>query len=270
MSTNLNKFIIVSSTYHDPLFRLREILLSTSDFMLTHFKEVNICFTPTTSSEAIDFLEKNGFKINKSTSSLRVNTYNSSLKQALASEHLNNNNRILCIDFDRLLHWIVNYPKELEGVLYESLEVDYLHLGRSSRAFNTHPRTQKLTESVINKLCSKTLGFDDEFDIISVCSIMNRKLADGLLKINHHSPTGIYYNWPLYLWKHASRSKYLEVEGLEWETPDQYQPEILKDGYERWLEDFQSSEQWIRRVDFIRDCVEEISHIADFQIKSQF
>lgn len=270
MSPNLNNFIIVSSTYHDPLFRLREMLLTCLDFMTTHFKDVNICLTPTTSPQAIDFLEKKGFKVHKCNNSSRVNIYNSSLKQALDSGNLDNKSRILCIDFDRLLHWIAKYPKELKGVLYESHEVDYLHLGRTSRAFDSHPRTQILTESVINKLCSKTLGFGEDFDMISVCSIMTQSLAKGLLKINHHSPTGIYYNWPLYLWKHAESSKYLEVEGLEWETPDQYQPEILKEGYEKWLETFQSSEQWIRRVDFIRDCVEEISHIADFQIKSQF
>ena len=83
MSLISSKSVLVSSTYHDPLFRLREKLQSSLNFIKSFFKEVYICYTPITSPEAIDFLEENKFIACKSPSLNQVDTYNSALKLGL-------------------------------------------------------------------------------------------------------------------------------------------------------------------------------------------
>jgi hypothetical protein len=65
-------------------------------------------------------------------------------------------------------------------------------------------------------------------------------LAKKLLKTQTKSIYGFYCEWPITLWRHAENPAYVEVEGLEWETPDRYQEEIKKKGYERWLREFQT------------------------------
>ncbi|HZW32494.1 MAG TPA: hypothetical protein VFF52_17400, partial [Isosphaeraceae bacterium] len=49
-----------------------------------------------------------------------------------------------------------------------------------------------------------------------------------------------------------------EVEGLEWETPDQYAAEIARLGYAAWLEQFQSALQWRRRVEMASLWIEAV------------
>src|SRR5205085_8065553 len=42
------------------------------------------------------------------------------------------------------------------------------------------------------------------------------------------------------------------VEGLEWETPDQYPDEIAVLGYAAWLAQFESPAQWRHRAEMVR------------------
>ncbi len=263
-------FILVS-TYHDPLFRLEEVIKQSLPFLKTHFKKIFICYTPLTSSNAVEFLKKNNITAQISPNLTQVDTYNTSLKLALEHEQYSSDTKLLSIDFDRVVHWIMHYPNELLNVLHQSSQFDFVHLARTPRAFNTHPKTQRATEQIINDLCSAVIGFKEKsIDMVSVCFLMTPSLAKELLQITHHSPSGIYYTWPIYLWKKSSTPKYVEVEGLEWETPDQYQPEIIKQGHEQWLKRFQSFDEWNKRVQFIKDCVEEIIHLAEWKILDTF
>ncbi len=270
MATLSKENIILASTYHDPSFRLRILASTCLDFIKKHFKKVVISYTPMTSPKAIAFLEEKGFITRQSPSTTQVDTYNAALELALNLDQDIHFTKIFYSDFDRLIHWIVNYPEELKKVLLESSKTDFLHLGRSPRAFDTHPKTQKMTEVIINELCSNVLELKEKLDLLSACFIITKSLAKGLLHVLNHTPSGIYYTWPLYLWKHGMHPKYLEVEGLEWETPDQYQPEISREGYENWVRGFQSFEQWNKRVQFISECVEEIKCITECKLRNNF
>ncbi len=42
-------------------------------------------------------------------------------------------------DFDRLLTWIKEYPAELNSFIQNIVDVDYLIIGRTEKAFQTHP-----------------------------------------------------------------------------------------------------------------------------------
>ena len=51
----------------------------------------------------------------------------------------------------------------------------------------------------------------------------------------------------------------IEVEGLEWETPDQYKDKIDKEGYSQWLSEFESLPEWEKRVKLIEKSTEVLT-----------
>lgn len=216
--------------------------------------------TPSTSSEVVEFLVKEGFKVTTSPSMNQIDTYSSAMKLALEFVDERNIQKIFYIDLDRLIHWITFFPNELSKLPKEA-DVDYLHIGRSARAFETHPETQKSTEVVVNEIASLALEFENVIDILSACFVVNVRLGKKMLASKNDTSMGFYCSWPVTCWAHASSKKYIEVEGLEWETPDRFQDEIKKIGYETWLEQFQTAAEWQNRTELMRECLKELMNI---------
>jgi hypothetical protein len=154
----------------------------------------------------------------------------------------------LC-DFDRVLHWAAHYPDELRQVIGEITNYDLLILGRTERAFATHPPHQAETERLANLVFSKVYG--QERDITSGSRGLSRRAAERLLIHSHEEGAGVDAEWPLIVSRFRElRSDYLLCEGLEFETADSYQAEIAQaGGLERWLE-AQSArpELWLHRL----------------------
>jgi hypothetical protein len=251
---------VVSSTLHEPQFRLKSALLTALPTIKNLFSEIVICCTSSTGKEVKDFLLKQGFLVPISPSLRQFETYKLALSTALECIKNPENQKIFYIDFDRLIHWINNYPEELRSVL-NNVDVDNLHIGRTSRAFNTHPLTQITTERIANEFGSKLLGAKNTKDIISVCNIFTKELGERILKVNNTTAAGFYCSWPVCLWRWAEEKRYIEVEGQEWETPDRFQKEIKQMGYEKWLEQFQSPFEWEKRVLLLQECLHELYRI---------
>ena len=57
---------------------------------------------------------------------------------------------IIYCDFDRILHWMEYHPEELQRVTQQITPFDFTILGRTPRAFATHPRIHRDTEAIIN------------------------------------------------------------------------------------------------------------------------
>jgi hypothetical protein len=76
-------------------------------------------------------------------------------------------NHLFYCDFDRALHWIKTYPEELTQIVESPPDNDYVLIGRTKRAFQTHPKTQTMTEGIGNTLASKMLNFPETRDILS-------------------------------------------------------------------------------------------------------
>lgn len=263
---NQQKHLFLCSTIHDPEFRLKSLLESTLSTIKNLFKTRIVCCTAATSDELQRYLTNEDFNVKISNSEKQIDVYRLALKATLSEIDNTPNQMIFYIDFDRLLHWIYSYSHELTEILNNNPNIDYLHIGRTQRAFNTHPLTQKDTENIINEVSSKILGFPDTKDIISVCAIFTKYLGERLLKVNNITSTGFYGTWPIILWTLANTKRYIEVEALEWETPDRFKKEINKLGYEKWLEQFQSSSEWKKRVQFVREFMLEIHELTKYNI----
>ncbi|MFX1384952.1 MAG: hypothetical protein ACFFBP_21190 [Promethearchaeota archaeon] len=258
---NSNKFLLCS-TFHDPEFRLKNLLNKVASSIITFFSKTVICLTPTTSEEVYKFLTEEGFKIVIEPSIRNVDTYRKAIKETLNKIENPQNEKIFYIDFDRLVHWINAYPNEFIDLFNNSVNVEYLHIGRTLRAFETHPLTQQKTEFIINEIGSKVLGFPKTIDIISVCCIFTKDLGEKLLKVKNETATGFYCTWPLLFWNWATKKKYIEVEGLEWETPDRFKVEIADLGYKDWMIQFQSPIEWEKRVRYLHEGLLELSNLS--------
>ncbi len=244
----------LASTLHDPENRLNELAINYGPIIKQMFKTSHVIVTPLTNPKIIKTLKNLEFETSMGYKNT-FDTYKKALKSALNS----NQELIFYCDFDRILHWAKTHPNELKNILNSYLDYDFLLLARTSRAFNTHPKTQIKTEEIINQIASKASGFTITKDIISACWRFTPRLVEKLLQLQIENTNGFYCEWPIVAWRQAQNPKYLEVEGLEWETPDRYPKEIKDKGYKRWLQEFQTPQEWEKRIKILKDAIQSIS-----------
>jgi hypothetical protein len=215
------------------------------------FDSASVAYTPKTHHDTVTLLKDNGYSAFKA-----KDTVISSYQTALTASTRSNVDRIFYCDLDRALHWIKTYPNELRTLAEPSPPNDFVLIGRTKRAFETHPETQTLTEGVGNTLTSKVLGFQETRDILGTTWILTPSSAKKILKMKPSNRYGFYAEWPIFLWKTAQNPAYVESEGLEWETPDRYQEEIKAKGFDEWRRSFQTASEWRKRTEMLRDFVD--------------
>jgi hypothetical protein len=138
-------------------------------------------------------------------------------------------------------------------------------IGRTRRAFETHPETQTMTESIGNTVTSQVLGFTEPRDVLGTTWILTPALAGKILNLEPSNRYGFYAEWPIQLWNNSTNPTYIEVEGLEWETPDRYRQEIAQAGYLSWKESYQNVQEWRKRNLMLRDMIEATITRIHFQ-----
>ncbi len=139
----------------------------------------------------------------------------------------------LC-DFDRALHWSARYPAEMAAVAVDVARHDMLILGRTARAWASHPPYQTETEALFNKVFALATGLP--WDIGAGSRGLSRRAAGAVLATAHDPTVGTDAEWPLLL---LGRTGFClghrRCEGLEFETADSFAPEIEQAGsYQAW------------------------------------
>lgn len=137
-------------------------------------------------------------------------------------------------DFDRALHWVAHYPGELEAIIADIPNYDLLVLGRTDRAWATHPPYQAETEPLFNKVFALVTG--RPWDVGAGSRGLSRRAAEMLLDLSREQTIGIDAEWPLLALERASFCVgFRACEGLEFETADRFGPEIeAAGGYAAW------------------------------------
>ena len=239
--------VCLASPFHDPEGKLLELLQEQGEVLLKLYKgDAFISVSFTTNPAIITVLKKQGFQIRKQTktenSSVAAN-YGAALKMTSKTA----NKHIHLLDFDRALHWVKRFPRELRDVIailptYKG----YVSFVRTPRAFQSHPQTQRDTETIINAIASEVAGMT--VDIMSGSFGFQKTLAQKIIKEAKRNDYGIYAETLLIALRHKYLIATIEVEGLEWETPDQFKDSIQQEGYTAWLHDFESLPEWKKRV----------------------
>jgi len=247
--------VSLASPLHDPKGLIVPILKKNG----TKLKEIyssNIAVNVTseTSEEAKKLLAELKFNTQISEEGSIGKDYRNAIALALTL----NTSFIHLLDFDRALHWAENFFDELKKVEEQIVNYSgYVCFVRSKKAFETHPITQRSTETVVNAIASEVAGLG--VDIMSGSLGMERRLAEFVVKESKRDDFGFYAEPLIIAKKHEFKIHTIEVDGLEWETPDQYKEQIEKYGYSGWLTRFQSLTEWEKRVKLLDETTQVLS-----------
>lgn len=164
---------------------------------------------------------------------------------------------LLYCDGDRALHWAERYPQELELANRQVQGHDFTVLGRTPRAYATHPAFQRDTEVLFNRLFAARTGLP--WDVGAGGRGLSRRAAQAVLAGCPDLEMSVDVSWPLFLRQAGGFSLgYLECEGLEFETADRFGPEIAAaGGYAHWLAAMENDpRQWLVRLEVARKEIE--------------
>ncbi|HKZ34336.1 MAG TPA: hypothetical protein VJ179_00505, partial [Patescibacteria group bacterium] len=240
---------------HDPDGRYLQMLEKHGSVLSQFYSRISICATPKTSRMTISSMKQLGWAVDV-TESLYGEGRKIALQQAERQKMYH------CSDLDRMLHWVSVYPSELKDVL-KYAQGDFLILGRTDRAFQTHPFSWQLTESAINTVASQLLG--KEVDITAGACLFSEKAKTLFLRSSKEKGFGVCGEWPLLIQDAGMKVLYRSVEGYEWEDPDRFQEEITFQGYERWLSDtYLTEEEWMKRIDLLKEQVKGMFDLTQF------
>jgi SAM-dependent methyltransferase len=124
-------------------------------------------------------------------------------------------------DLDRLLRWVETKPAEWQKTLAEFQDWDYLIIGRSQQAYDTHPQALIQTEAISNLVVSYFLG--RPVDVSAGSKGFSRGAVEFLMA--HIQPLraiGADAEWTILLQRAGFRIGQLAVDGLDWESADQF------------------------------------------------
>jgi hypothetical protein len=231
----LEPTVTLAVTAHEPDERLAALTAAHLPALSSHYAQVVAYCSQETHPAMLHLLRRQGawVQVDSGQSSgidrlgiVRRETLRAGLRAG--SSHLH-----LC-DFDRAIHWVSRYPGELEAVIAAIPDYDLLVLGRTARAWDTHPPYQAETEPLFNRVFGLVSGLP--WDVGAGSRGLSRRAAQTLLEISQELTVGVDAEWPLLLLNRAGyRVGHRVCEGLEFETADRFGPEIEAAGsYAAW------------------------------------
>jgi hypothetical protein len=237
---------------HDPdnsLYALTEALLP--DIMPVYSTFIARCSVATDDS-TLNLLDEFGAHVWRETDAPVGAQYLGRVRRgALAAGLQASADHIHLCDFDRLLHWHMSYPDELRAVVEEIITHDLIVMGRTERAFATHPACQVETERLSNHVFHLAAG--RTWDISSGSRGLSRQAAMWLIEHSTEEHFGVDAEWPILLMGDpAFRVAYRACEGLEFETPDRFPAEVeAAGGVDAWVAQADmSADEWARRLQY--------------------
>jgi len=227
--------VALAVTVHHPDERLALMMDCHLEDLVRRYSAATACCSFETHPAIIERLRNHGLRVRISRSESRgidqIGQVRCETIQAGLEAHTTH---LQMCDFDRALHWAARFPQELDQVVMEIARYDFLVLGRTPRAWATHPAYQTETEPLFNKVFALATGRD--WDIGAGSRGLSRRAAETLLTASQERTVGVDAEWPLLLLNRPGfRVGYRPCEGLEFETADRCGPEIERAGsYEAW------------------------------------
>lgn len=166
---------------------------------------------------------------------------------------------IMYCDGDRLLHWLEHHADELASVVERIPEHDFTVLGRTGRAFRSHPATQYDTERIVNCVFARISGH--EWDVTAAARGLSRVAAQVIVGESNDDTFGNDASWPLLIQQHKQLTMAeIKTEGLEYETAQKYADATAKmGGDEQWKAQIDSNPlKWLNRLNLARIEVESM------------
>jgi hypothetical protein len=248
--------IILASTHHDPEGQMLAQTARVLPTLTALFDAVEVFLTAQTVPEAESILTQGGARGQRGDSGMPVGHEHlglwrrAALGAALAGQPAGE--IFLFCDLDRALHWGERYPDELRAALDYTRAYDCTVFGRTARAYASHPRVQRDTEAIANHVFALASGLP--WDMMSACRGLSRRAAELIVASCDDDTVGSDCSWPLVCRRAGMSLSYLETDGMEFETLDRYEDELVAPGgAAAWLERFDADpQQWVGRIELAR------------------
>jgi hypothetical protein len=245
--------IVLAATHHDAEGRQEAQLTRLMPLLRELYAGLALVLTPQTLPSTVALLHDAGTRLyvgaaDVPTGHLHLGRWRR-MAVATALEQFPAATTIHFCDFDRVLHWAEYFPAELTATLAALPQVDFTVLGRTPRAFASHPRVQRDTEALINHAFGLVSGW--AWDVAAASRGLSTAAAQFIVRHSADDTIGSDCSWPLMLRREASfRLAYRETEGLEFETLDRYADEITAlGGAQAWCDRLDADpRQWLYRV----------------------
>jgi len=246
---------ILATTQHDPEGRLTDQLARVAPALRRIFGGIAVQATYASQPPALDLLRSAGALVRQESSSQFNGLPHLGAARRAAIElalRLDGESILFC-DFDRALHWAEYHAAELARVVASIPTYDFMVLGRTERAFASHPRTQRDTEAIINHVYAASSG--NLWDVTAAARGISRRAATALLQGCSEQSIGTDIAWPLFLSRAGGFTLgYLATEGLEFETADRYADQLTAaGGLAHWIAQIEANpQQWAFRLELAR------------------
>ncbi|MGH2353677.1 MAG: hypothetical protein ACRDJN_18900, partial [Chloroflexota bacterium] len=218
----------LASTLHDPEGRLLAALRERGG-ALACYAGVYVAATDATERRVVEYLAAHGASVLGGKNEQVGTARRLAVQAGFDAGH----QAFLYCDLDRWLHWAGRFPEELDSLparlAARRPRPWYVCLGRTARAFRTHPYVQRVAEGATNRALSLALG--RRVDATAGACWLSR---DGASLILHHSsePTNATdLEWPALIYRaNPRRLAYVATEGLEFETAEFFAAEVQAAG----------------------------------------
>lgn len=254
--------ITLACTHHDPDGRLRSQSERVAPVLQRIFSGIVVRVTDITPDDALAPLVQAGASIHRAPSCghLRLGR---ARREALHLGIEAGAYHVLFCDLDRALHWAEYHPAELASVAGLIPAYDFLILGRTQRAFHSHPRAQCDTEAIVNRVFAQVSG--QGWDVTAAARGVSRRAAMAILDGCPDETIGTDVSWPLFLQRTGRYAiGAIETEGLEYETADRFPEEVAAvGGVDAWKARIDANpREWALRLEIARIEVEAaVAHV---------
>lgn len=160
-------------------------------------------------------------------------------------------------DLDRLLRWVETHPKEWQHTCQAITRADCLIIGRSPKAYQTHPEALINTEAISNMVVAFFLG--GKMDVSAGSKGFSRSAVEYLMeKTSPSGAMGADAEWAITLFNAGFKVDYIEVDGLGWESADHYQDKAANTRSRKRAAKLYDKNpvNWARRVEVAYEIVE--------------
>lgn len=195
-------------TVHDPKGKQVKNVEGLYEKIKDIYRDFYITLSEETSSDLYRKLKENNFNIRVIPKMGAAHARRQVLRFGLEGD----NEYFHYCDFDRFLTWANEHLDELDSVAGEVVNKDYLVIGRSEKAFNSHPKEWKETEMITNKIFSLELGIDA--DVTAGSCGFSRKCGELILKNSKEKMTDA--EWPMIAYRMGNMNVgYKAYDGLK-------------------------------------------------------
>jgi hypothetical protein len=247
--------VALATTYHDAKDRMYDQIAQVLPTITHNFAGIALLASSAAPARSLQLLADSGSLIQRDDPDQPAGAagLGRSRRAAVALALQHNPPCILYFDFDSILHWAQHYPGELAKIVELLPRHDMTLVGRTRRALDSHPQSQRDTEILANQAFTRLTGYD--WDVMRSGRGLSRRAAEAIVMECHEDSICTDVVWPLFLLQKGGFSfESIGIEGTEFETGDRYAPEVIAaGGYEQWLQRLDADpRRWTHRLDLAR------------------